>query len=108
MEYITTIIIAASIPSSITAFFFWRLQRRLIKSEDRREKKEKARDELFFLIMEGSNANMTLGVANAEAISGKRCNGNVDDALEEAERVQKKQTAFINKQGIENIWGRVS
>ena len=40
---ITTLIVAMSIPSGITGFCFWLLERRMEKREKEREKKEAVR-----------------------------------------------------------------
>lgn len=114
---ITAIIIAASIPSAITGFLFWLLEHRIQKSEEEnkreREKRQKEidkRDEqrreyetcqLNMII-----ASMALSKATAKAVQripDAHCNGDMDAALNYAEKIKNDQKTFLQRVAIENI-----
>ena len=55
------------IPTAITAFCSWMLQRRITKREAAQEEREKAREKNEVLIIKGMGAAIALGEATAEA-----------------------------------------
>ena len=83
---ITAIIIAASIPSALTGFFFWCIEHRIQKREKKREdeeqrikdeekerqkeqeKREKLRERQELLLVQGVGAAIALGEATAKAV----------------------------------------
>lgn len=115
---VQTLILAMSIPSAITAFCFWMLQRTITKrdkiAEEKRIKRqaehdeqEKQRDRLLYLVVQTNNASMALSEATAMAfkkIPDVQCNGEMDSALKYAQKVKHEQKEFITKQGIKNIF----
>ena len=104
---ITTLIVAMSIPSGITGFCFWLLERRMEKREKEREKKEAVREKQEFLIVKSIGAAISLGEATAEAVSripDAHCNGDMHKALEYAREVKHEQKDFLTQQGIEAIY----
>lgn len=104
---ISALIIAMSIPSGITGFCFWLLERRMEKREKKREKKEAVREKQEFLIVKSIGAAIALGEATAEAVSripDANCNGDMHAALEYARSVKHEQKDFLTKQGIEAIY----
>ncbi len=104
---ITTLIVAMSIPSGITGFCFWLLERRMEKREKEREKKEAVREKQEFLIVKSIGAAISLGEATAEAVAripDAHCNGDMHKALEYAREVKHEQKDFLTQQGIEAIY----
>ena len=99
---VTAIIIAASIPSAITGFCFWLIERNIKKQDKKREAEEEARREDMerrenlrqqqeFYLVQGVNAAIALGEATAKA-------------LEYASKVKHAQKDFLAKQGINSIY----
>ena len=104
---ITTLIVAMSIPSGITGFCFWLLERRMEKREKEREKKEAVREKQEFLIVKSIGAAISLGEATAEAVAripDAHCNGDMHNALEYAREVKHEQKDFLTEQGIKGIY----
>lgn len=101
------IVLAMGIPSGITAFCFWLLERKLDRREKAREKKEATREQQEYLMVKGIGAAIALGEATAEAVAripDAHCNGDMHDALEYARKVKHEQKDFLTKQGIEAIY----
>lgn len=101
------LVIVMGIPSGITAFCFWLLERRIEKREKEREKKEATREKQEFLVVKGIGAALALGEATAEAVAripDAHCNGDMHSALEYAKRIKHEQKDFLTKQGIEAIF----
>lgn len=115
---VQTLLLAMSIPSAITAFCFWLLKRMITKrdaeAEENRKKRqqkhdedEKRRDELQVLIIRLCNASMALSEATAKAVQripDAHCNGDMDKALEFAEKVKSEQKDFMTEHAIKNIF----
>lgn len=100
-------IAAMSIPSGITGFCFWLLERKMEKREKEREKKEAVREKQEFLMVKSIGAAIALGEATAEAVAripDSHCNGDMHSALEYARKVKHEQKDFLTQQGIEAIW----
>ena len=57
---IMALIAAASIPSAITGFCFWSLQRRIEKRDKELEEKEKAKEENELLLIKLAGASLSL------------------------------------------------
>lgn len=104
---IEAIIVAASIPSGITGFCFWLLQRKMTKRQEAEEKKEEARRENEAIVIEGVMAAITLGEATAKAVQripDAHCNGDMHAALEYAQEVKNKHRDFIRRQGVDALY----
>lgn len=104
---LTALMIAASIPSAITAFCFWWIERKIEKQEKEREKKEEARRENEIIMIESMNAAIALGEATARAVQripDAHCNGDMHNALEYATNIKHKHKNFIAKQGIDALY----
>lgn len=115
---VTAIIIAASIPSAITGFCFWLIERNIKKQDKKREAEEEARREDMerrenlrqqqeFYLVQGVNAAIALGEATAKAVQripDAHCNGDMHAALEYASKVKHAQKDFLAKQGINSIY----
>lgn len=104
---IMSLLAVMSIPSAITGFCFWMLERKIEKREKEREKKEKIREQQEFLIVKSIGAAIALGEATAEAIAripDTHCNGDMHNALDYARQVKHEQKDFLTRQGIEAIY----
>lgn len=111
------VIIAMSIPSAITAFCFWLIERKIQTTDKRREKEREERQkeldkrdeqrrqyELCQLNM--VVASMALAEATAKAVQRipeAHCNGDMDAAIDYATKVKNDQKEFLRKQAIDNI-----
>ena len=99
-----TLLLAMSIPSGITGFCFWLLQRKMDKREKAREEKEKVREQQEFLLVKSIGAAIALGEASAIALKNGHTNGETEAALEYARKVKYEQKDFLTRQGIESIY----
>lgn len=115
---IEAIILAMSIPSAVTGFCFWVVERKIKRNDAENQKKreqhqkdqeekEKLREESQFLILQSVNAAIALGEATARAVQripDANCNGDMHAALNYATKVKHEQKEFLTKQGIQNIF----
>lgn len=103
---VESLLIAMSIPSAITAFCFWLLQRSITKRDKAKAEKEKSRDTLLYLVIQSVDASIDLSTAIAKAVQripDAHCNGDMDAALESAKKVREKQKQYLTQQGIKQI-----
>lgn len=103
---VESLLIAMSIPSAITAFCFWLLQRSITKRDKAKAEKEKSRDTLLYLVVQSVDASIDLSTAIAKAVQripDAHCNGDMDAALESAKKVREKQKQYLTQQGIKQI-----
>ena len=114
---VTAIIVAASIPSAITGFFFWLVEQNIQKRADKekeerieRQKKEDEREQIRekneLCIINSVNAAIALGEATARAVQripDAHCNGDMHAALEYAQKVKHEQKNFLNEQALKHI-----
>ena len=105
------------IPSAITAFCFWLIERRIQKRDKQKDaeekerakkdaEREKAREDLQLLTIQATNAVIAPGEATARAVQripDAHCNGDMHAALEYASKVKHDQKDFLAKQGIQAI-----
>ncbi len=102
-----TLMIAMSIPSAITGFCFWCLERKISKRQIEADKKDAARRKNELMVIEGVNAAIALGEATARAVQripDTHCNGDMHEALEYAEKIKHKHKDFMTEQGVESIY----
>lgn len=117
------------IPTAVTAFAFWLLERNITKRDKERERKaeearkaeadeaaarrkedeerEKARESLMVVTVQGVNAAIALGEATARAVQripDAHCNGDMKEALEYATETKHKQKKLLTEQGIHAIY----
>lgn len=103
----TTLLVAMSIPSAITGFCFWVLERKIAKREALQDKKDEARKRNEIIVIKGVNAAIALGEATARAVQripDANCNGDMHDALAYAEKIKHEQKDFLTEQGVEAIY----
>ena len=101
----TTIIWAAvaamGIPSAITGFCFWRIEKKITAEEEKEKERNREKYELY--LMKSVNAAIALGEATARAVQripDAKCNGEMHAALDYAERVKHEQKDFLTEQAI--------
>ena len=92
------------IPTAITAFCSWLLQRRITKRDERMEAREQAREKNDILIIKSTGAAIALGEATAAAIKSGHCNGEMEAALEYARKVKHEQKDFLTEQGVSALY----
>lgn len=95
---------AFSIPSAVTGFAFWLLQRNLSKAEERRAKREECLIQYQLMLMESNSASLTLGEATAKAVRDGHTNGDMTKALKEVSEVKARQSRYLNQQAVEHIF----
>lgn len=116
------------IPSAITGFCFWLLEHRIQRREKERDRqaeerrkatekeaaerhkkadaRERAREELEIIIVQGNNAAIALAEATARAVQripDAHCNGDMHAALDYATKIKHAQKDFLTKQGIQAL-----
>lgn len=107
MNVIIMFVMAMSIPSAITGFCFWSIERKISKREALQDKKDDARRKNEIIIIESVNAAIALGEATARAlerIPDAHCNGEMHAALDYATTIKHKHKDFITEQGIEALY----
>lgn len=92
------------IPTAITGFCFWLIQRKLDKREKRAEQREEARKDHEILLVKSVGASIALGEAVAIALKNQKCNGETEAALEYAKQIKHEQKDFLTEQGINAIF----
>ena len=110
-------LIAAGIPTAVTGFFFWMIQRRIQKRDERdrkeRDERQKEVDERYNQRLEYETcqinmimASMSLAEATARAVEripDAHCNGDMHRALDYATKVKNDQKDFLRKKAIESL-----
>jgi hypothetical protein len=116
-ENIWPYLIAAGIPTAVTGFFFWLIQRRIQKRDelDRKERDERQKevDERYKQRLDYETcqinmimASMSLAEATARAVEripDAHCNGDMHRALDYATKVKNDQKDFLRKKAIESL-----
>ena len=114
---LTGLLMVMGVPSAITAFCFWLLERQIQKREEetkaeraRRQaeidRRDSARKEYERYQINVTTASMALSIAVAEAVQripDAHCNGDMHAALEYAKKVKNEHKDFLQKMAIENI-----
>jgi len=101
------LIVAMGIPSAITGFCFWMLERKIERRQKEQDKKDEARKQNEIIVLKGVNAAIALGEATARAVQripDAHCNGDMHQALEYAEKIKHEQKDFLTEQGVEAIY----
>lgn len=80
-----------------------RQERIMLKRQAEQELADRERQELMLLILQSTVTNRTLSKATAIAIKNQRCNGEVDHALKEADKVDRKQAEYLQKVGVKQV-----
>ena len=97
MELFIQLLVAASIPSALFAYF-------LRKIEKRREQEEAARKQYELYQVKMLTATAGLCEANAIALQNGKCNGETHKALAHLKEVKRDQRNFLVAQGIDHLF----
>ena len=100
---IVTLLITIGLPSTLIAFCFRRIEKKLEKKEKEQEEKEECKQELNVLVVKGLTASMALGEASAIALKNGKTNGETTSALEYSQSVKHEIKDFLFKQGVKEI-----
>lgn len=117
MEIIAGFLLSMGVPSAITGFCFWMIERKIKRREDEEradrlerqkefDKKEAAREKSELYIIKSIQAAIALGEATANAVAripDAKCNGDMHAALEYATKVKHEQKAFLTEQAISHL-----
>lgn len=97
MNELWTIILAAGIPSTISSLVIgWFVK----KQNDR----DKAREQINILLVQGVGASVSLGEAVAIALRDGKTNGETKEALKYAMDAKHNITNFLTAQGVKHIY----
>lgn len=94
------------IPTAVTGFCFWMLERKIQKREKRAEDQEKRREQYQLYLIKSVDASLALGEATAKAVAripDAKCNGDMHAALEYATKIKHQKKDFLNEQAIEAL-----
>ena len=114
---ILNLIISFGLPTAMTGFFFWLLERRIDKKEKEEQKREeerlkkeeeqeKSRENYQLYLIKSVGAAIALGEATAKAVGripDAKCNGDMHAALEYATKVKHEEKDFLTKQSVEAL-----
>ncbi len=115
---IGALVVLLGIPTAATGFCFWMLEHRIQKREKQKggrggqtaEKeaaaRERAREDLQIITIQGTSAAIALGEATARAVQripDAHCNGDMHAALDYAAKIKHAQKDFLTSQGIHAI-----
>lgn len=112
------ILLVMSIPSAVTGFCFWLIERKIQKQDEKdrqereriqmeAEKRDEARRKNEVIIVESVNAAIALGEATARAVQrmpDANCNGDMHAALDYAAKIKHKHKDFITEQGVQALY----
>ncbi len=101
---VTTFLIFMGVPSAVTAFCFWAIQRNINKRDASRDETDNARRKNEILLIKCVGASLALGEATGMALKSGTCNGEMSKALEYARQVKHEQKDFLTEQGINNLF----
>ena len=99
---VTAIIVAASIPSALTGFFFWLIEQSIQKRADK-EKAEREERQKEVDAREQIREKNELCIINCVNASLAHCNGDMHAALDYAQKVKHEQKDFLNEQALKQI-----
>ena len=107
MEFLQNLVISMGIPAAITGVIVWFFKRYLDKRDAERAEQEKNTETLMLMIMNNCRATHILAEATARAVQripDAHCNGDMTNALTQAEKVYKAEKDFVMDQGIKRIF----
>lgn len=97
-------IAAMGVPSAIMGLIVWALKKRMDAREKEQDEKNRAQQRLMVLLVQSTRASIALGEATAHAMQRGHTNGDTEAALKYAAEVKHSQKAFLEEQGIHNIF----
>lgn len=104
---IAELILLFGIPSAITGFAVWWIKRRIEANEKKAKEHEENLEALILMMMQSSRANNVGITAIAKAVQripDAHCNGDMTEALEKMDAIQKKEQQFLLDKGIKYIF----
>lgn len=118
MDGVLDLLIVMGVPTAVTGFFFWLLQRKLNKEakkqeqeaqkrEQKAQEREKNSERLMVMMMQSTRASIVLSKATARAVQripDAKCNGDMDSALAYVDEQQKKQKEFLMEIGVHSLY----
>lgn len=113
------LLIAAGIPSAITAFCFWIIEKKIqerdaVEKEERihrqkeQDEKEKNREQLQYMMLKALDGSLALSEATAKAVQripDAKCNGDMHSALDYEQKSKHDLENFLKRQGVNHITG---
>ncbi len=99
-----SILLSVGVPTALTGFWFWLIERKIAKTEDKKREREEARRKNEVLTIKGINASIALGEACALALKNGHANGETEAALRFARKVKHEQKDFLQSEGIANLY----
>lgn len=106
MELIELLILFG-VPAAITGFGIWWLKRKIEKNEVKAKEHEANLEALVLMMMSSTRANSIGITAIARAVQripDAKCNGDMTAALDEMEKIQKKEQQFIIDKGVKYLF----
>ena len=104
---IAELILLFGIPSAITGFCVWWVKKRIESNEKKAKEHEENLEALVLMMMQTTRAN-TVGITAiaraVQRIPDAQCNGDMTKALEEIEKIQRKEQQFMIDKGIKYIF----
>lgn len=104
---IAELLLLFGIPSAITGLGVYFLKRRIEKNEAKSKEHEENLEALVLMMMSSTRANSIGITAIAKAVQripDAHCNGDMTAALEEMEKIQKKEQQFIIDKGVKYLF----
>ena len=115
---IIAVICAMGIPTGVTGFCFWAIERKITtnaarEKEDKEarrkevDKREQTREEYETVLLKSVEASLILSEATARAVQripDAKCNGDMDAALEKVAQIRAEKNAFMSRQTVKNIF----
>lgn len=127
-QLVIAFIAALGIPGAVTGFVVWNFERKITERDKAREReaqeerraaeraaeersrqaaeRERAREEMEVILVQGIGAAIALGEATAKAVQripDAHCNGDMHQALEYATQIKHQQKDFLSRQGIKAL-----
>lgn len=106
-DIVLPFVAAMGVPSAITGLLVWQLKKQMDKRDREKAIREENVEKLMLLIMQTSRANNVLATATAKAVQripDAHCNGDMEEALSQAAKIQGEEKAFLFDQGVRNIF----
>ncbi|MGI6549698.1 MAG: serine/threonine protein kinase [Syntrophomonadales bacterium] len=104
MPEVTTMLMFMGVPSAVTGLCFWAVQKNITKRDAKRDERERAKEKNEILLIRSVGAAIALGEATACAIRDGRCNGDMNAALEYAQKIKHEQKDFMTEQGVKYLY----
>lgn len=98
---------ATGILSAVMGMLVWMLKRHIDKRDAKQDKRTKNIEALMMLMLKDSRSTNILATATAKAVQripDAHCNGDMTEALRQAEKIQKEEKDFFTQQGLEHLF----